>query len=119
MTEGSQWGRQSNVWRYVAVYALYALLLILSYLVFMVWQRTILLLVSTLLESDSAVVAVHSIVVILIGLGLFVLVIAAEPYLRGGLRRRQVGSRFARLAVPLGATIVLGILLRELLYRLP
>ena len=118
MTEGSQLGRRSNVWRYVAVYALYALLLILSYLVFVIWGSTTLLLLGTVLKQSSAVALIYYAVVLLIGIGLFVLVIAAEPYLRGGIRARQVGRRFARLALSLGAVIVLGILLRELLYRL-
>jgi hypothetical protein len=36
-----------------------------------------------------------------LGLGAFILVMAAEPYLRGGLHRQQLMRRFRKLAIPL------------------
>ncbi len=54
----------------------------------------------------------------MIGVGLFVVAMLAEPYLRAGARRRQLGRRFARLVAPLGVLLGLGVLLQELVYAL-
>jgi hypothetical protein len=48
---------------------------------------------------------------LLLGLGLFILVMAAEPYLRHGMERRQLLRRFGRLALPLVIAGALGLLL--------
>jgi putative copper export protein len=37
----------------------------------------------------------------LLGLGAFILVMAAGPYLRNGMERRQLMRRFRKLAIPL------------------
>ena len=80
---------------YVACYALYALLVTLGVTVLFIWPTTILALIGAF-----------------IGLSLFTLVIAGEPYLRSGMRRRQLRHRFVRLAVPLGILSVFGLVLQ-------
>ena len=55
------------------------------------------------------------IVTALLGLGLFILAMAAEPYLHNGVRRHQLLRRFARLAVPLAVAGIAGMLLSTLI----
>jgi hypothetical protein len=55
---------------------------------------------------------------VLLALALFILVMAAEPYLRGGIRRQRVVQRFARIAVPLGVVGIIGEVINLLLQRI-
>jgi hypothetical protein len=48
----------------------------------------------------------------LLGLGLFILVMGAEPYLRNGVERDQLRRRFFRLAWPLLIAGAVGLLVR-------
>ena len=80
---------------YVACYALYVLLVVLGVTVLFIWPTTLVALIGAF-----------------IGLSLFALVMAGEPYLRHGVQRRQLRRRFVRLAVPLGLLTVLGVVLQ-------
>jgi hypothetical protein len=102
---------------YVLCYALYAVLLALSYVVFVIWLHTSSLLIGVAM-GDEARSAGYGLAVLGIGIGLFGVVMIGEPYLRGGVRRGQIRQRFLRLALPLAGTIALGIAIQELIYDL-
>ena len=55
----------------------------------------------------------------LLGLGLFIFVMAAEPYLRNGIARRQLLRRFLRLAIPVAIAAVIGLLVLVLIGQIP
>jgi len=90
---------------------LYALLLAGSVVAWLIWRTTILHLIARLIGLNPVNASIYAVSMIVLGLGLFVLVIAAEPYLRTGVKRGQLVSRFARLALPLLAAGLLGLLL--------
>ncbi len=105
-------GRQA-VLLYTACYLLWLLLIALGYLViWIIWRTALLALLAAFLdETDVDQRMVGSFVYLLSGAlmltGLFVMIMAGEPYLRNGVRKWQLGRRFARLAVPL---VILGLL---------
>ena len=104
--------------RYAACYALYIVLLGLAYGVFVVWQRTILLALGVLLDQYEATPVLWAVGFLAIGFALFFLILGAEPYLRAGVPRKQLRRRFARIALPLVGTIVLGIVAQEVVRAL-
>jgi hypothetical protein len=97
---------------YIACYALYALLVALGVTVLFIWPTTILALIGAFIGLSEANELIYMLSNLLLGLSLFTLVIAGEPYLRSGIRRRQLRRRFVRLAVPLGLLSALGMLLQ-------
>ena len=90
-------------WRgYLACYALYIGLLIPgTIVVFLFWRNAILALLAAFLGRSQANRLIYLASMTLLGLGLFILVMAAEPYLRKGLERQQLLRRFRKLAIPL------------------
>src|SRR5919202_5511321 len=95
-----------------AGYALYAVVLVLAVAVLLLWRTTMLALRAALLGESDLTPLLYGAVMALLGFGLFVLTMAAEPYLRSGIRRRQLRRRFARLAVPLAIAWALGFVLQ-------
>lgn len=96
---------------YVICYGLYALLLALDMTVLLIWRVTILVLIATLIGPGPANSSVYDFSLIMLGLVLFGLIIAAEPYLRNGVKQGLLLYRFACLAIPLGLFGLLGLLL--------
>jgi hypothetical protein len=96
---------------YLACYSLYALLLVGSVVTLLIWRVTILLMIATWIGVSSVNGSIYAVSMIVIGLGLFMLVIAAEPYLRNGVKRGQLMRRFVRVALPVAAAGLLGVLL--------
>ena len=96
---------------YVACYALYIGLIIPgTVVVLMIWRSAILAMLAAFMARSQANRLIYLASMTLLGLGLFILVIAAEPYLRNGLERQQLLRRFRKLAIPLviaGALAVL------------
>jgi multisubunit Na+/H+ antiporter MnhB subunit len=90
---------------------LYALLLVCSIVALLIWRVTILLMIITLIGSSPANGSIYAVSLIAIGIGLFMLVIGAEPYLRNGVKRGQLMRRFVRVALPVVAVGMLGLLL--------
>jgi hypothetical protein len=87
---------------YLACYALYIGLIIPGTItVFLLWRNAIIAMLAAFLEGSQANRLIYLASVALLGLGGFILVMAAEPYLRGGLQRRQLMRRFGKLAIPL------------------
>lgn len=96
---------------YVACYSLYALLLVGSIITLLIWRVTILLMIGTWIGLSPANGSIYAFSMIVIGLGLFMLVIGAEPYLRNGVKRGQLMHRFVRVALPVIIASMLGVLL--------
>ena len=97
-------------------YSLYVALIVLAYLVlFVVWRRVIIALVGISLGARTQSSAAYLFPMFLMGLGMFVLVMAAEPYLRGGVQRGEHVQRFGRMAVPLVVGGVAGLLVQALI----
>jgi hypothetical protein len=96
---------------YLACYALYIGLIIPGTIaVFLIWRRAILAMLATFMPRSQANELIYLASMTLLGLGAFILVIAAEPYLRDGMKRRELMRRFWKLAIPLviaGAVAVL------------
>jgi UDP-N-acetylmuramyl pentapeptide phosphotransferase/UDP-N-acetylglucosamine-1-phosphate transferase len=103
---------------YVLCYVLYALLLALSYGVFVIWSQTILLALGVFDDQQQATPALWGVGMLVVGIGLYLFVLVAEPYLRGGVPKRQLGARFLRIAGPLVVTIVVGVVAQELIRAL-
>ena len=97
---------QPSSWRYVACYALYAVLLVVCVVDFAVWQQATLVATALALGQSRAVSAVHGAAVVIGALILFGVAMAAEPYLRSGVRRGELRVRFGRVALGLAAFFV-------------
>src|ERR671932_2214712 len=117
MPETSESMQRNKVIDYLICYALYAVLLVLCYFVFVTWTSLVLGLIKAFLCLNAANSAIYSFFLVLLGLALFILVMAAEPYLRGGIRRQRVVQRFARFAVPLGVVEIVGEVINLVLRR--
>ena len=78
---------------------------------FIIWRWTILALLAAFMGRSSANRLIYMLGILFVGVSLFVLVMAAEPYLRTGVPRRQLLRRFVRLAAPLAIAGGLGLLL--------
>lgn len=107
--------RTPRVVDYVFCYLLFALLLALSYVVFVIWLRTASLLIGVAFDETVRSVS-YGLAILVVGIGLFGLVIIGEAYLRGGVKRGQLRRRFLRLALPLVSLVILGIGIQELIY---
>lgn len=97
---------------YLVCYALFVLLVALCYAAFQVWRIALQLAMLALLGQTYANQLLYAVGMLLIGIALFFEVLAAEPYLRRGVVRRQVLPRFVRLAVPVCLAVLLGLALR-------
>ena len=117
MDRGPRSGRkhQPTVVEYVACYGLYAVLLVLCYVLFLVWKEMFILLLSALSHNNFSNTALYGLIVVLIGLVLFVVAMGSEPYLRTGVARGKLLQRFAMVAGSLGGIIALGLALQELI----
>ena len=114
---------QSSRWRpgiadYLLMFALYAVILVLSYFFFSIWYTALRLLVGEIMEPGST--ATRSLVqgmLLILAVPLFIFVFSAYYYLQGGLntRHRQLGRRFLRISVPMVVLIALGVLLQMVL----
>jgi hypothetical protein len=107
-TEPAKW---STVRSYLTLYALYIGLIIPGTIaVLLIWRNAILALLAAFMGRSQANRLIYLASMALLGLGAFILVMAAEPYLRNGMQRRQLMRRFRKLAVPLVIVGALGVL---------
>ena len=86
-------------------------LLALDVAVLLIWRVTILVLIGRFIGPSPANTGIHNFSLVVLGIALFGLIIAAEPYLRNGVKQGRLLYRAARLAVPLGIFGILGLLL--------
>jgi hypothetical protein len=78
--------------------------------VLLIWRNAVLALLAAFMGRNQANRLIYLASMALLGLALFILVMAAGPYLRSGLERQQLMRRFRKLAIPLviaGALAVL------------
>ena len=97
---------------YAVCYSLFLLLFALSILVFFVWRAAILALIAAFGTRSAVNSLLYLGPMTLIAIVLFLVVMAAETYLRNGVERRQLRRRFFRFATPLIIAVVLGLLIR-------
>ena len=101
---------------YLACYALYIGLIIPGTIaVFLIWRSAILALLAAFMARSQANQLIYLASMALLGLGAFILVMAAEPYLRKGMERRQLLRRFRQLAIPLVIAAALALLVLTVL----
>jgi hypothetical protein len=89
--------------------------LALEFGVFVAWRWALLGMLAAVMRESEWSSFVYMGGTVLLGLGLFILAMAAEPYLHTGVRRHQLVRRFARLAVPLASAGIAGMLLSTLI----
>ena len=114
-------GKPAFLWRdlpaILLCYALYAVLIALGcVVVFIIWPRAILVLLAVFMPGNSWNRFIYLSGMLLIALGVFTTILASERYLHSGIERRQIVRRFVQLAVPLGITGALGLLLQKLAF---
>ncbi len=99
---------------YIACYGLLLLLFVLSILVFFVWRAAVITMIAAFIGTSAANSLLYLGPMTLLGIVLFLVVMAAEAYLRTGVERRQLRRRFTRFAVPLVIAAVVALLLQTL-----
>ena len=100
---------------YLACYALYIALIIGTIVVFLIWRNAILAMLEAFIGRSQTNRLIYLISMVLLGLGGFILVIAAEQYLRSGMAQQQLMRRFGKLAIPLVIAGVLALLVLTIL----
>ncbi len=107
---------------YVFCYALFAIVLVLAYYVFMIWQHTILVLGAMILGDGIEALfwtkLAYGAGTITLGLALMCVLMYAEPYLRDSLYRGELLKRFARFAVPMAAICVAGVAVQTVAFAI-
>ncbi len=96
---------------YLICYALYILLIIPGTVaVFLLWRNAILVLLAVFMKGNQANQLIYLASMALLGLGAFILVMAAGPYLHNGTEKQLLLRRFQKLALPLVFAAVLALL---------
>ncbi len=101
--------------RYAACYALYLVLIALCYGVFEVWRKTSLLIIVALLGASEAIQALYATFMVLTAMAMFGVVMAGEPFMREGVPKLQLWSRFFVMALPVGGVAAFGLALQALI----
>ncbi len=115
MSEASEPAGRQKFLAYLLCYVFYVLLLVLAVALFFIWRTAIRAVVEATMPWYSlARSIVYLLPTTLMGFGVFILAMVAEPYLRTGILRRDLVRRFARLAVPMSIALVLGLLITRL-----
>jgi hypothetical protein len=99
---------------YASCYILFAVLLAIATNAYFTWSETILTLIGAIMGRQQANRLVYIVSCIILGIGLFAVVLGAEPYLRGGIASRKLTRRFLYVGVPLALFIGLGLLLQTI-----
>lgn len=106
---------QPRAAEYLLCYAFFLVTIGLSYAAFLVWRATSVLLIYAVLGGGDANFGIYAATMVVIGLALFCVVMWAEPYLRKGVERGDLGMHFVCVALPLGGAIALGLALTTLI----
>jgi hypothetical protein len=100
--ENTEPAKRSMLRGYLACYTLYIGLIIPGTIaVLLIWRSAILAMIAAFMSRSQANQLISLASMALLGLCGFILVMAAEPYLRNGMARRQLMRRFRKLAIPL------------------
>ncbi len=97
---------------YLVCYLLFFGLLAASVAVFFSWPATLKVLLAVFGLRWEANNLIYVFGMAVIGFILFILVAAAEPYLRGGVERHELARRFLRMGLALGAVWLVGVIIR-------
>jgi hypothetical protein len=97
---------------YLLCYVLFFVLLALSVAVFFGWTQNIQVILAATDFRWEINRLVYMMGMAFVGLFLFVLVAAAEPYLRGGVAQENLARRFLRLMLVLGGFWLVGFVVR-------
>ena len=112
-TEPAKWPTLRG---YLACYALYIGLIIPGTIaVLLIWRSAILAMLAAFMARSQANRLIYLASMALLGLGGFILIMAAEPYLRNGMERRRLMRRFRKLAIPLVIAGALAVLVLTIL----
>ena len=104
--------RSHKTFEYLVCYTLFAALVLLAAVeVFVIWRLAILAAIAAFIGPSAVNSAIYMFSMVVLGLGAFVLLMAAEPYLRHGMIRGQLWQRFTRFAAPLVIAGLVGLLL--------
>ena len=119
MTQRIQLTRRQRLLRYLACYVVYVLILALGVVVvFVIWSQAILIVQAVFFPDSAWNHFLYLLSMVLLGLGVFILVMAAEPYLRTGVPKCQLVKRSVRLLVPLGLLGLVGVLVQVVSFAL-
>lgn len=110
----NQFDWRQRLLRFLACYLLYTLLLALGIVAILIWRTTMITMLAVFNEGSPWNHFLYLVSMLLLGTSVFILVMAAEPYLRNGIHRRQLLKRVTRLVVPVGIAGLVGLLLQEL-----
>jgi hypothetical protein len=94
---------------YVLCYALFFLILLLSVAVFFDWTQNLRVLLAAADLRWELNRLLYMLGMAFIGFSMFILVAAAEPYLRRGVERRNLAHRFLRLMLVVGGFWLVGL----------
>jgi hypothetical protein len=107
----SESAKRPDLRSYVVCYALYIGLLIPgTVIVLFIWRNAILAMLAAFLGRSQANRLIYLASMAILGLCGFILVMAAEPYMRSGIPRGKLLMRFRKLAIPLVIAGALGLL---------
>jgi hypothetical protein len=107
---------------YATCYGLWAVVLGLCYASFWAWRNAVEALSQHYFRGSDAVALVYSLAMMVVGLVLFGAAVAAEGYLRAGVRQpagrgRALGQRFGRIAAALLVATSLAVAAQEWVLR--
>lgn len=112
-------GILAPTWRAYAVsLGLFLVLLFVGYLaIFVVWREALLSVLAVVLQGRHWSISrlLYMLGVVAFTVGGFVFLMAAEPYLRGGVESHDLRRRFLHLFIPLAAITLIGMVVRGLL----
>jgi hypothetical protein len=100
---------------YALSFSLFALLLAIGYLtIFIIWREALLSVLAAVMQGRHWSISrlLYMLSIVSLAVGGFVFLMAAEPYLRTGVERRDLRRRFMKLFIPLAALAVIGMAVR-------
>jgi hypothetical protein len=95
--------------RYILCYALFFLILLLGVAVFFDWTQNLRALLAAADLRWELNRLLYMVGMGFIGFSMFILVAAAEPYLRGGVEQQDLARRFLQLMLVVGAFWLVGL----------
>jgi hypothetical protein len=99
---------------YLGCYALFLVVIALALLALDIWRLVLPDIGARFLSNGYVLSGLYAPAVVVLGVALFIVVMASEPYLRMGLEKQRLLHRFGRVAVPLFVVVVAGFVCRFL-----
>jgi len=115
MSDTAKATQRSRLRDQIICYLLYAVLVVVAfYAAFLLWPDVVVGLLVVTVDNRYVPRAVYPFFMLLVGLGWFIFLLTALPYLRGGIERQRFWNRFARLAIPLAVIVLLGLVVQSI-----